>query len=324
MKKRLAILLYSDAKREYFASDELYMTEEEVYPRSKIIKPHIEKLGYKVILLPGNPESVDKIKKLKPHVVFNLVDSLYGREDLVGVIPALLESAGVPYTGAGISGLTLNTNKYLTKAILKQSGLPTPNFQLFETPRDKLEKGMRFPLIVKLNQFHGSVEISQQAVVENEKALRERVKFLMDKYKQEIMVEEYISGKEITALMIDGKKQIILAEKRIFLKKEKYNLYGFEEAWSDEEFYDVEKYPLSPTIVEDIKKVFKVLQMRDYARIEIMIDENGGHYFIDPNVNPAFGPIEAGEAFGYLINLYGIQFVDVAKQIIDNVRLRFK
>ena len=146
----------------------------------------------------------------------------------------------------------------------------------------------------------------------------------MEKYHQEIMVEEYIRGKEITALMIDGKKQIVLAEERIFFKKEKYNLYGFEEAWSDEEFYDVKKYSLSPEIKKDIKRAFKVLEMRDYARIEIIIDHKGKHYFIDPNVNPAFGPIEAGEAFGYLINLYGIKFIDVAKQIIDNVHLRFK
>ena len=323
MKKKTIVILYSQAKREFFISKDLFLTEEEVYPRCKIIKPRFEKLGYKVILLPGDINTIKKIKILNPNIVFNLVDSVQGREDLSPLIPAILEIYKIPYTGSNMISLTINTNKYLTKCILKQAGIPVPNFQLFNNHTESINRSLKFPLIVKLNRFHGSIDISEHSVVENEKELRARIKLLIIKYNQEVLVEEYIKGKEITILIVDGKKKLILAEERLFLIKNKYNLFGFKEAWSDEEFYDVKKYSLSRNIKNDIKEAFKLLQMSDYARFEIIIDGKGKHYLIDPNANPAFGPKEAGEAFGYLLFLYKIPFSSVVKKIISNARSRF-
>ena len=80
IKKKLVIILYSDAKRKYFSSDEHYQTEVEVYSRSKIIKKRLEKLGFKVILLPGDVALFNKLKKLKPYITLNLVDSVGGKE----------------------------------------------------------------------------------------------------------------------------------------------------------------------------------------------------------------------------------------------------
>ena len=276
-----------------------------------------------MLLLPGNVDTFSKIKKLDPYIVFNLVDSVYGREDLSPIIPSLLEVLKIPYTGAGALGLSINTNKYLTKVILKEAGLPVPRFQLFSAYNERFNKKLRFPLITKLNCFHGSLEINQRSMVENEKDLRQRVKFLISKYGREVLVEEYVKGKEITTLIIEDKKEIILSEERLFFRKNKYQLFGFEEAWSDEEFYDVKKISLDFAVKNDIKKAFKILQMNDYARFEIIIDKTGKHYFIDPNANPAFGPKEAGEAFGYLLYLYKIPFKNIVKKIINNSRARF-
>jgi len=321
----IAVILYSEAKREDFSTQALYETEVEVYPRSKIVKKEIEKLGYKVFLLPGNKHLIQHLGKIKPDIVFNLVDSLYGREELCSVIPALLEAERIPYTGAGIDGMSLNMNKYLTKIYLKQSGLPVPKFQFFEKHSDTLLKSFNFPLITKLNRFHGSVEIDQKAVVEDESQLRQRLKYLLSRYKGGVLVEEYIKGKEITAMIVDKqKKPLILAEERIFFKKKKYQLFGFEEAWSDEEVYDCVKYMLPQKVKKDIRYAFDLLQMRDYGRFEIIFDKRNRHFFIDVNTNPAFGPWEAGEAFGYLLHINKISFTRVAQSIIENAKKRFK
>ncbi len=322
---KLVVILYSEAKEEYFATHEVYLTEVEVFPRSKIVKKYIEKLGYKVILLPGNFDSIKKLNNLKPFIVFNLVDSIYGKEDLSPLIPAALELIKVPYTGASVNGLTINQNKYLTKIILRQNYLKVPNFQLFFTENELIDRNLQFPLILKLNQSHGSLEINQDSVVENEKDLRKRIKYLILKYKQTVLVEEYITGKEITALMIDDHvDKLFLAEERIFFKKEKYSLFGFEVAWGDVELYDVKKYILNKKIKTDIAKAFNILEMKDYARFEIIIDKYGKYYFIDPNANPAFGPYGTGEALGYMLYANNIPFELIIKKIIRNVRARFK
>ncbi len=321
---KLVIILYSEAKEEYFISKEVYLTEAEVLPRSKVVKKYIEKLGYKVQLLPGNFNSIKKINKLKPFIVFNLVDSIFGKEDFSSLIPAALDLINVPYTGASLNGLFINMDKYLTKIILRQNNLPVPNFQLFTIENQLIDKNLRFPLIAKLNASHGSLEINQDSVIENQKDLKKRIKFLLSKYKQPVLIEEYIRGKEITALIVDDKKNpLFLAEERIFLKKEKYPLFSYEAAWGDVELYDVRKYLLNKKMKKNIEKAFNVLEMKDYARIEIIIDKNGKYYIIDPNANPAFGPYGTGEALGYMLHDNNIPFELVVSSIIKNTLDRF-
>lgn len=324
MSKKVAVIVYSEANRLDFPSDALYETEAEVYPRSKIVKPHIEKLGYQVELLPGNADLIKKLQKIKPAIVFNLVDSMYGKEELCPVIPAMLEAVRIPYTGAGMEGQLFNMDKYLTKMMMRENGIGVPPFQLFSHFEERLSPDMEFPLIVKLNRLHGSVEINQEAVVENNNQLKKRLKYILSKYKGQAIVEKYIPGTEITAMIVDDKiDPIILGEERIMLRPQKYKMYGFEEAWSDEELYDVKKYPLKKKLKKEIKKAFDILMMRDYARFEIIIDNEGNHFFIDANSNPAFGPVEAGEAFGHMLKMYNIPFVKVAKKIVDNALSRF-
>ena len=175
-KRKLIVILYSEAKRSYFSSEEQYLTEVEVYKRVKEVKKYIDKLGYKTILLPGNINSIFKLKSLRPILVFNLVDSVYGHEELISIIPAALELLKLSYTGAGVTGLAINGSKYLTKVLLKECCLPVPRFQLFKESSEELSKNLQFPLIVKLNESHGSLEINQSSVVENKKNLKKRIK----------------------------------------------------------------------------------------------------------------------------------------------------
>lgn len=325
MKEKTVVVLYSDARREYFATEEQFKTEEEVYFRSKVISEQLKKIGFNSILLPGNLESILKLKKIRPNVVLNLVDSVEGREDKIASIPAYLDELGIPYTGAGVSGLTINSDKYLTKTILEKSGIPVPEFQLFKNGKEELNNKLKFPLIIKLNQSHGSLEISQESVVENELQLRKRISYLMTKYHQSVIAERYIKGKEITVLMIDdSRKKIILAEERILFKKEKYPLYDFEAAWGEKEIYDAKPFSLNNDLKKQIIKSFEVLQLRDYGRFEIIVDNNN-YFFIDPNANPAFGPYGTTSGpFGYLLYLNKISFDKVAEKIIDNAISRFK
>lgn len=317
-KNKHVVILYSDAKREYFPTEQQYITEAEVYDRAKIVARYLRNMRFRVSLMPGSEEAVKKLPFTNPGIVFNLVDSIRGLEDLAPVIPATLELLNIPYTGSGIMGLAINVNKFFTKTLLIQNGVPVPHFQLFRSSSDPLDYQLRFPLIVKLNEIHGSVEISEDSVVENEKDLRKKIEQLIKLYKQPVLVEEFIVGRELTVLIFEGMNKKIYSGERVFLNGGKYKIVSFDAAWGKEDKYTYKRFPLDENLKSYIKTAFEVLKMDDYARFDIRMDEAGRYYFIDANANPALGPSESECAFGTLLDLYNVDFDDVLQRLIIN------
>lgn len=317
--KKVAIL-YSDVKREYFPTETQYLTEKDAWRDAHIIASYMERLGIKCSLYPGNAALAEKLRQDKPEVVINLVDSVRGNEYLSSIIPAILELLEITYTGVGILGRSLDYNKFLIKKLLQQFGVPVPNYQLFNTPFDPLDPTLRFPLISKLNEIHGAVEITQDAVSETERRLRERLKFLIKTYQQPVLVEEFIVGREITAILLEGfKKKIYLAEK-VFRKPDtKYVFATFEDQWlkSGTESFYYQKYR-DPLLTEYVRRAFIIARMADYAKFDIRLDSSGRYFFIDSNSNPAFGPEETECALSYILNLYHISFPDILRRLLLN------
>ncbi len=317
--KKVAIL-YSDVKREYFPTESQYITEKDAYRDAKVIAKYLKKMGIKTYLLVGNDSLPENLKKIKPDVALNLVASVKGSEYLASTIPALLELLEIPYTGAGILGESLSYNKFLIKKLLQQNGVPVPYYQLFNTPFDPLDPTLRFPLISKLNEIHGAVEITQDAVSENEKHLRERLKFLIKTYDQPVLVEEFIVGREITAILLEGlNRKVYLAEKVFNKKGEKYIFATFEDQWLDisgssfvyQEYND-------PLLKEYVKRAFDITRMADYGKFDIRLDSSGRYYFVDCNSNPAFGPKELDVAISSILDLYEISFTEILKRLLLN------
>ena len=316
-------VIYSEVKREYFPTEALYITEKDAFEEAKIISEYISKLGIESNIYPGDDTLIAKLQKDRPDMVFNLVDSVKGVDSLSSAIPGILEMLEIPYTGGDILGLALCFNKFLTKELFLSAGVPVPHFQLFNNPNDVLDPSLRYPLISKLNEIHGAVEITQDAVSENEKHLRERLKFLMNTYKQSVIVEEFIVGKEITAYVLEGQNRKTYLAEKIFNKPgEKYVFATFDNQWVDSEenrmSYKYEKTE-DNQLKEYVRKAFDIAKMRDYAKFDIRVDISGRYYFIDSNCNPAFGPKELGTALGYIVeDIYGISFPEILKRLIIN------
>src|SRR3990167_11277833 len=142
-------IIYSDVKREYFPTEEQYLTEKDAERDAKLIATYLKNLGIDATLYPADESLPENLRKKKPDMVFNLVDSIKGYEYLSSSIPGVLELIDIPYTGAGILGLSLTYNKFVTKKLLQQYGIPVPYYQLFTTPNDPLDTALRFPLISK-------------------------------------------------------------------------------------------------------------------------------------------------------------------------------
>lgn len=321
-------ILYSDTKREYFATEEHFMTEVEVFERAKIVAPYFEKMGATVHLIPGNETLSAMLKKINPTIVLNLVDSIRGNEYLSSAIPGTLELLDLSYIGSGILAMSMNFNKFLTKKMLEQYGLPVPRYQFVSDANEPINPLLRYPLISKMNDIHGAVEIDERAVAENERMLRERLRHLISTYKQGVLIEEFIAGRELTAVVLEGPKTKVYIGEKVFNEERNpgpYKIATFAATWLDEEkdptkqSYHYEKYEPTDELKEDIKRAYDILKMEDYAKFDIRLDQSGRYYFIDPNVNPAFGPKESACALGLILDMYGIDFPEMLKRLVANV-----
>ena len=129
------------------------------------------------------------------------------------------------FRGAGTAGYSLYRSrhaagwrwiriKFFIKELLQRNRHPRTHTSAFTSPEDYLDPTLRFPVISKLNAIHGSVEIARDAVSENEKQLRKRLRKLIRTYRQPVLVEEFVSRREITAIVLEGNhKKVYLAEK---------------------------------------------------------------------------------------------------------------
>jgi D-alanine-D-alanine ligase len=317
--KKVAIV-FSDVKREYFPTEEQYITEKDAEVDAKLVSKYLEKFDIQVFLYPGNTDLPNKLRKNKPDMVINLVDSVKGNEALSSSLPGVLELLDIPYTGGDILGLSLTMNKFLVKKLLQQNGIPVPQYQLFNSANDFIDSTLRYPLISKLNEIHGAVEITKDAVSENEKHLRERLKFLISTYKQPVLVEEFIVGREITAMLLEGlNKKVYLAEKIFTNVDDKYVFSTFEDQWLNKTgfSFNYQKFD-DPILKEYVKKAFDVTKMYDYGKFDVRLDQSGRYFFIDSNCNPAFGPKEADVAISNILDMYGISFQEILKRLLQN------
>ena len=313
-------IIYSDVRRDYFPTEEQYITERDADKDAAVIARYLETLGMTVELYPGNAALPGKLRRDRPELLINLVDSVKGDESLASTIPAVLELLDIPYTGTDVLGMSLDTNKFLIKKLLQQNGIPVPQYQLFTTPTDYMDPTLRFPLISKLNAIHGSVEIDRNAVSETERHLRERLRYLIRTYRQPVLVEEFVGGREVTGILLEGKnKKVYLAEKVFAHPNEKYVYLTFEDQWlsPQDSTFHYARYD-DPVLKEYVKKAFEVTNMYDYAKFDVRLGQAGRYFFIDTNCNPAFGPKELDVAMAVILDLYGISFYEILKRLILN------
>ena len=156
--------------------------------------------GHQVTALEGDKDLVDRLEEFMPRVVkserpglvFNVSYGIQGQARYTHV-PSILEMVGIPYVASGPLAHSLCLDKVVTKMILRQNGLPTPDFVVLQTPDDEIP-GLTYPLIVKPKNEAVSFGL---AVVNNEAELRAAVKIIFDEFNQAVLAEQFIEGREV-------------------------------------------------------------------------------------------------------------------------------
>lgn len=253
--------------------------------------------GYRVEMLEATTDLPRLLTDSDVDVVFNIAEGIHGSRNREALVPALCELLNIPYSGSDAATLAVCLDKALSKKILLQQGILTPQFQTFITGKEKLNKQLKFPLIVKPNQEGSSKGIGDKSVVDTEDALRAAVQKIIHQYNQPALVEEYIFGRELTVGLLGEKKPRVLPPMEIvFLdNQETRPVYDFavKQDWKKQVQY-VCPASIKTEELKAIERVardtFMVLGCRDVARVDLRMNPQGEIYVLEVNPLPGLTP----------------------------------
>lgn len=161
------------------------------------IRSAIESDGHVTEFLPADSNLPERIKEFCPDICFNIAEGA-GGDAREAQVPALLELLHVPYTASRVLTNAVALDKTMTKRIWRDMGLPTAEFQEFQTGEEPVSPRLVYPLFVKPAREGTGMGMDGNSIVHDETQLRERVRWIVNTYRQPALVEEYLPGREFT------------------------------------------------------------------------------------------------------------------------------
>lgn len=263
----------------------------------KAISEAIEASGAEVILLEADADFVDKLKNNPVDIVFNIAEGTSGR-GREAQIPAILNFLNIPYSGSDETTLCMALDKALTKRYLSTFGIKTPSYQLVKSPNFELDPSLVFPLIVKPNSEGSSKGISDLAIADDRRQLHSLIENNFRMYGSEMLIEEYVKGREFTVGVLGNGKDMKVFEplEICYLKEGRENrIYSYNVKRNFKKYIEYSCPPLLPgeTIrkMKDITaEIYKALDCRDFSRIDFRLSDEGEIWFIEINPLPGLAP----------------------------------
>lgn len=220
-------------------------------------------------------------------------------------VPAMLEMAGVPYTGSSPMGQTLALDKVITKSLLLMADVPTPKMAVMARPDDPYH-GLSFPLVVKPR--HESTSNGLYLVHDHEELIT-AVLAVTAQYRQEALVEEYIPGRELCIGVLGNAKLEILPMVELDFNGRKSRMQERDDKFhrTEDEPEKICPAPLDPVLEAKIRHIaaatFRACHCRDYARVDLRIDPEGNPYVLEINSMASLGAggtyVQAAKNAGY-------------------------
>lgn len=254
-------------------------------------------------------------------MVFNMSYGIQG-ECRYTHVPAMLEVAGIPYTGSGPFGHALALDKVVTKKLMTDAGVPTPGYAVLRSGADDCGD-LRFPVVVKPR--HESTSFGLQ-LVEGRTGLARAVDAVVSQYRQDALVEEYIDGREVCAALLGNDEMELLPlveqdfrgrARRIMTWEDKFHKVADEPG-------KICPAPLDEALVRRISAVslatFRACHLRDYARVDIRIDEAGVPWVLEINSMASLG---ASGSYVLAAAAAGYSFAALANRIVDVAHARY-
>ncbi len=279
-------------------------------------------------------EMVEGLKKRKPHLVFNLVES-FGDDIMGGAmgVAGVLDLLEVPYTGGGPGEIYLQEDKALSKKLLAFEQIPYPDFATFY-PQAEFETGgnLRMPLFVKPLRMDASIGIDERSLVRNTQQLMDRVSYIHKTFGDAALAEEYIEGREFYVSVLGNDSPTALPPLEMDFSGLKT---GAVPIMDSEAKFDTtsDRYhgttvvlpALDPALKARIQKIslqaYRALRVHDYGRIDLRLTETGEIYVIEVNANCY---LEQGSEFARAAGELGIDYPTLLNRIAELAVERWK
>ena len=308
------------------------LSEESVAEMAQQAQEAVRSLGLGTTLVPLQRSLLNflnRVKELNPDALVNLCEGYFGRPQWESNVAGIFELLGLTFTGNGAKTLALCQDKFKAKAVLKASGLPTAPAQLMLKGDEPLE--LRFPLIVKPNAEDASLGVYPESVVRDEEALRRQVRRCLDNYKQPVLVEAFIDGREFNVSVMENGEAKALPVSEIdysAMPKDMPRILGYDAKWFEDHPLYQKTPPVCPAPVDDgtrarlqglAEAAFRTMGCRDYARVDFRMDAKGRPFILEVNPNP---DISTNAGYARALKAAGIEYAAFWGVMVDNALKR--
>jgi D-alanine-D-alanine ligase len=318
---------YRAASAGTFSPQEL---KEEDKPTEADVLACLQRLGHDVDTLAVFDDVVcivEKLKNFAPEVVFNLTESFHSNRANEPNIPALLELMRVKYTGARPDGLMLCKDKALAKKVLAYHRVRVPHF-VISTEQRPLKRLRRFvyPAFVKPVGEESSDGIAKASFAKSEEEALERARFIHEKFHCDALIEEYIDGRELYLSVMGNRKLTVLPPREIFfheVPEDTPKFATFKAKWDDtyRKKWGIQNGPanelpngLDETLARLARKVYRVLKIRGFGRVDVRLTQAGEVVVIEANPNPS---LACEDDFAQSAAAAGLPYDALIQKILD-------
>jgi D-alanine-D-alanine ligase len=294
-------------------------------------------LGERHVVFPieADEESYCRLKDLRPDLVFNIAERLVG-PNRESHIPSMCEVLDIPYTGSDPMTLGICLDKSRAKEILSYHKIPTPAFWVVE-PGESFPEEIRLPAIIKPLYEGSSKGVKNNSVVKTRAELEARVREVQSLYKQPVIVERFLAGREFTVGVLGNSPRFeilpIVEIDHSQLPVEANPIYSYEAKWvwdQPEKPLEIFKCPadLSPDLKDRIETVVRrtceILRIRDWCRIDIRLDDRGEPNILEINPLPGVLPNpEDNSCLPKAARTAGYSYSALLLRVVDEAAARY-
>jgi D-alanine-D-alanine ligase len=258
-------------------------------------------------------------------MVFNICEGLYGigRE---AQVPAILDVYNIPYTFSDPMVLSLTLHKGMTKRVIRDAGLSTPDFAIIESEKDIQGVTLPYPLFVKPYAEGTGKGIDARSKVGNREELEATCRSLLPRYKLGLIAEVYLPGREFTvAIAGTGDAARALGTMEVmFTEKAEANGYSYlnKEDYVGRVNYRIVHDEVARKCADLALAAWRTLNCRDAGRIDIRLDDSGNPGFIE--VNPLAGLNPVHSDLPIICRLQGGGFTELIGMIMTSALSRIQ
>lgn len=252
-------------------------------------------------------------------LVFNICEGFFGigRE---AQVPALLDAFSIPYVFSNPLTLSLTLDKGMTKRVIRDAGIPTADFAVVTTPGDIKRIILPYPLFVKPVAEGTGKGISDESIIQDPEALNSRCRYLLDRFKQPVLVETYLSGREFTVGITgtDSNASVTGVMEVLLTSKAEPGVYSYtnKEDWRERCRYELASGEIAAACEKVALAAWNTLNCEDGGRIDLRCDSNGVPNFIE--VNPLAGMNPTYSDLPILSRMNGISYDELIQRIMHS------